>query len=219
MRIHLHLSKNEQIIPFNYHQYQAGAIHKWLGENEEHGQLSLYSFSWLKNTSTADQGLHLTTSSYFFFSAYDESLVKKLLIGIRKDPAWAFGSYVTEVQIVPDKTFTHKERFLAASPVFIKRVIEPNKEKHYTFEDQQSDALLTETLQNKLAAAGIAPDGVKIYFDRTYTGAKTKLSRYRNIHHKVSVCPVIIEGTPQQISLAWNSGIGNSTGIGYGALS
>jgi len=79
--------------------------------------------------------------------------------------------------------------------------------------------LINWDLKNKLQAAGISAEGVKIYFDRTYSKARIKLSQYRSIHHKVSVCPVIIEGTPQQISLAWNSGVGNSTGIGYGALS
>ncbi|MET6998390.1 CRISPR-associated endoribonuclease Cas6 [Chitinophaga defluvii] len=219
MRIYLQLSRNTQLIPFNYHQYLAGAIHKWLGKNGEHGQISLYSFSWIQNTKSTAKGIHLSPASYFFFSAHDELLLKKLLRGIRTDPEWAFGSRVTEVQILPDKTFSNRERFTTASPVFIKRKGENNKEKHFTYEDQQCDLLLTETLKHKLQVAGISTEGVKIYFDRTYTKAKAKLSRYRSIHHKVSVCPVIIEGSPQQISLAWNSGIGNSTGIGYGALS
>lgn len=218
MRIYLQLSRNTQPIPFNYAQYLAGAIHKWLGENDEHGQISLYSFSWIQNTNSTTKGIWLSPSSYFFFSAHHELLVKKLLHGIRTDPEWAFGSRVTDVQILPDKTFSNRERFAIASPVFIKRK-ENNKEKYFTYEDQQCDDLLTETLKNKLQVAGIPAEGVKIYFDRTYPKARTKLSQYRSIHHKVSVCPVIIEGTPQQISLAWNSGIGNSTGIGYGALS
>ncbi|MGN9307593.1 CRISPR-associated endoribonuclease Cas6 [Enterococcus faecium] len=55
-------------------------------------------------------------------------------------------------------------------------------------------------------------------FDRTYYAAKTKLVYYKNIGNKTSICPVIIEGTPEQIAFAWNVGVGNSTGIGFGAL-
>jgi CRISPR/Cas system endoribonuclease Cas6 (RAMP superfamily) len=29
---------------------------------------------------------------------------------------------------------------------------------------------------------------------------------------------VIIKGTPEQLAFAWNVGLGNSTGIGFGAL-
>ncbi len=47
MRIYLQLSANREIVPFNYQQSLVGAFHKWLGENELHDDISLYSLSWL----------------------------------------------------------------------------------------------------------------------------------------------------------------------------
>jgi hypothetical protein len=41
---------------------------------------------------------------------------------------------------------------------------------------------------------------------------------YRNISMRVNKCPVIIKGRPETKSFAWNVGIGNSTGIGLGAI-
>lgn len=47
MQIHLKITESDKIIPFNYQPILTGAIHKWIGKNEIHDELSLYSFSWL----------------------------------------------------------------------------------------------------------------------------------------------------------------------------
>jgi len=70
----------------------------------------------------------------------------------------------------------------------------------------------------KLASVGVNSSGLTIEFDNTYSKPQSKLIHYKNILNKASICPVIIEGTPDQIAFAWNVGIGNSTGIGFGAL-
>lgn len=49
MRIQLKISPNKEVVPFGYQHLLTGAIHKWLGENQEHGSSSFYSFS-KKNT-------------------------------------------------------------------------------------------------------------------------------------------------------------------------
>ena len=47
MRIYLRTTPNDVIVPFDYQQKIVGTIHKWLGNNEIHDKISLYSFSWL----------------------------------------------------------------------------------------------------------------------------------------------------------------------------
>jgi CRISPR-associated endoribonuclease Cas6 len=218
MRLNIKISLNTEPIPFNYQQYLTGAIHKWLGHNKEHGRLSLYSFSWLKHLVKNDDGFDLTPHSYFFFSAYSNALISRLISGITRNPDLCFGSRITDIEIFPDRRFSTRERFLLASPVLIKRTLEDTTQ-HYTWDQPESDLLLTETIQRKLSAAGLNPDGIKISFDRSFGKSKTKISAYRDIKNRVNICPVIIEGTPAQLAFAWNVGIGNSTGIGYGALS
>jgi hypothetical protein len=44
MRLHIQLSKNTTIVPFNYQEQQVSKLHYWLGKNEIHDKLSLYSF-------------------------------------------------------------------------------------------------------------------------------------------------------------------------------
>lgn len=218
MRLYLKLTRNKSTIPFNYQPYLTGAIHKWLGrDNAEHDGLSLYSFSWLQNVAIKKVGVDIMPESYFFISAYDEELVKRILRGIMQDSAVCYGSSVSDVQIAEAPSFQNVQTFFTASPVFIKRRID-NNEKHITHENPSSSLYLTETLKKKLQTANLSSEGVTIKFDGAYTNPRTKIIRYNEIGNRVSVCPVIVEGTPEQLAFAWNVGVGNSTGIGFGAL-
>lgn len=44
MRLHLTLSPNTQVVPFNYQHQLTGAVHKWLGDNDLHDKISLSIF-------------------------------------------------------------------------------------------------------------------------------------------------------------------------------
>lgn len=218
MRIYLRLSAGTEAIPFNYQPFLTGAFHKWLGkENAAHGEASLYSFSWLQNVGITKDGIRIKDGSYFFISAYNEALIKNLIRGIQNQPEVCFGAMVTEVQLQESPDFSTEERFMAASPIFIKRKID-GSEKHFLYNDPDADKLLTETLQTKLKIAGIPEDGVSVSFDHTFHSPQVKLLSYRGINNKASLCPVIVKGTPEQIAFAWHVGAGNSTGIGFGAL-
>ncbi len=57
MRLHIKIKTGNQIVPFNHQHLLTGVVHKWLGWNQEHGDLSLYSFSRLEGARTAKDGL------------------------------------------------------------------------------------------------------------------------------------------------------------------
>lgn len=218
MRLYLQLTRNKETIPFNYQPYLTGAIHKWIGKNNtQHDSLSLYSFSWFQNAEARRMGISLTPDSYFFISTHDEALAKQILSGVIRDPNVCFGSSVSDVQVSETPFFQTAHRFFTASPIFIKRRVE-NNEKHITYENPLSSVYLTETLKKKLQAASLSDEGVRVKFDETYASPRTKIIRYNEIGNRVSVCPVVIEGTAEQLEFAWNTGVGNSTGIGFGAL-
>jgi len=217
MRIYLKLTKNKESIPFNYQPMLTGSLHKWIGKNDLHDNLSLYSFSWLQNAKKVKDGFDFPDGSSYFISAYDSLLIKEIIKGIQHDPEIGKGLFVKEIIIQEDPLFNSQERFLLASPVFIKRNSE-GKDIHYSFKDEKSSQYLTETLSNKLVNAGLTNQGVNVSFDTTYHSPKTKVIYYNKVGSKVNICPVKISGTPEQIVFAWNVGIGNSTGIGFGAL-
>jgi len=217
MRLHLKLSRNKQLVPFNYQPQLAGAIHKWLGQNEWHGSTALYSFSWLQRGELTGKGLSFPSGAGWEISAFEALFLKKLIKGIQKDPHLAFGLRVTDITIQEAPVFSNKETLFVTSPILVKRTME-NKDIHYSYKDPVCGVLLTETLQRKLQIAGIEAKGIKVSFLDNYPAAQTKIIYYNKIGNRVNICPVVIEGTPEQIAFTWKVGVGNSTGIGFGAL-
>src|SRR5262245_14688864 len=105
MRIHLALSKAHSVIPFDHIPVLAGTLHKWLGENEWHNQISLYSFSWLKGTATGNKGLYFQRGGEWFISSYSTDFIKRLIHGIQNDPTINYGISVKSITIQEDPVF------------------------------------------------------------------------------------------------------------------
>lgn len=218
MRIYLQLTKNKQIVPFNYQQKIVGAFHKWLGENELHDDISLYSLSWLSKGIPTRGGLNFPKGSTLFISSPLKDLHKKAIDGIFNDQHINWGMKVEQVQMKLTPDFGKKQLFLAQSPILIKRKREDNPHHQYYFpNDPESNDLLTETLRSKLERAGFSTN-VSVAFDASYKKPLIKKVTYRNIDIKGTICPVIVEGDERAVQFAWEVGVGNSTGIGFGAL-
>ncbi len=220
MRLYLSLTPNQEPVPFNHLPVLAGALHKWLGPNEAHDGLSLYSFSWLQGAVVSKQGLRFPKGATWFISAIDGEFLSRSVQGIFSDPHLRWDMQVTQANFVmpPDFSDTEEVRFLLASPIFIKRKLPDGSDKHYLYSDPESDALLTETLQHKLRVAGLSDAGVSVRFDRDYPKAKTQLLSYRGIDNRCSYCPVFVKGSAEQLAFAWTVGMGNSTGVGFGSV-
>jgi len=221
MRIHLKISSDGTTVPFDHQKNLTGTVHKWIGkENYEHGNISLYSFSMLTNgkMSSDSKGLTFEKGTSFFISAYDNTLIKNIINAIQKDPEMFYGLTVQEIIIQEDPDLSQKDHFMVASPVLVKRKTENNRVKHYTFIENETSDFLKETLLNKMTIAGLTDDSLHIEFDKNYAKAKSKVLNYGGIKNKANVCPVIIHAKPETKVFAWNVGVGNSTGIGFGAL-
>lgn len=220
MRIILKSTQNDSIIPFNYQKYLIGVLHKWLGENEIHDNISLHSFSWLKNGKQEGEGLNFKNGSSWFISFHEEKYIRKIVDSILSDPHMFHGMKVTDIQIDSQQTWENGEyHFRLASPILIKRSTDLNNIKFYTYEDVESERLMTETLKHKMNKAGLPEDETLcVKFDMSYPNKKLKLVDIHGIKNKCSMCPIIITGKSDSIAFARNVGIGNSTGSGFGAI-
>lgn len=219
MRINLTISSNTAPVPFDYQQKLVGTIHKWIGENEIHDKLSLYSFSWLRGGVKAGNSLSFPKGTSFFISFYDSDVVRQIICSIRDFPEMFCGMYVTDITIEDDPDLSSRSEFFCGSPIFIKRRLETGEIKQYVYDDERTGELMKETLVSKMRAAGLEEDTtLDIRFDTSYSGKKTKLVRYHGISNKASMCPVIINGKPETKLFAWNVGIGSCTGIGFGSI-
>jgi CRISPR-associated endoribonuclease Cas6 len=220
MRIHIQTTSNKQLVPFNYQHKLVGILHKWLGANKLHGTLALYSFSWLLSSEKDEKGLNYPNGAKLFVSFYDNNYLKQVVESIMSDVDMCYGMKVLTLTIEENPDLTNKTKFKCASPIFIRRFeFENNIDNHYTFEDENAGKFLEETLLHKMELAGLEKDeSLKISFDRLNSKPKTKVIDYRGIKSRVNLCPVIIEGKPDTKLFAWNVGLGNSTGIGFGAI-
>ena len=163
----------------------------------------------------------LLRESSFCFSTPDTSLLQQLVGNIQEYPRIDWGMEVSELYLRRTPDFGSHFRFFPQSPILIQRDVQTdsgwNKQFFYP-KDEVSDQYLTETLRRKLIAAGKGDLSVQVRFDRSYARIRTKAATYRGITSRGSICPVIVEGDPKAVAFAWEVGVGNSTGIGWGAL-
>ena len=220
MRIILTSTPNDTVVPFNYQKYLIGVLHKWLGKNKIHDNISLHSFSWLKKGRMVKNGFDFKNGAEWFISFHDEQFTKQVVESILSDPDMFFGMRVTDVQIDSQLTWEDGEyHFRLASPILIKRNTDFDNIKFYTFEDAESESLMTDTLKHKMREAGLPEDEtLYVNFDMNYLNKKTKLVDIHGIKNKCSMCPIVIKGKSKSIAFARNVGIGNSTGSGFGAI-
>lgn len=217
MRIHLKIMAKGVTIPFDHQHLLTGTIHKWMGWNKEHGKVSLYVFSILDGAKATTAGLKFEKDSSFFISSYDEAIIKQIVAGIQLDPTMFKGLKVYEIIIQEDPDLSNRELFFAASPIFIKRKIE-DKVEHIFYNDPRANEFLKETLETKMQEVGLVDETLEIRFATSYPRAGTKKITYNGIENKASWCPVFIKGKKETKLFAWKVGVGNSTGIGFGAI-
>ena len=219
MRLHFHLTPNRTLVPYDYQGNLVGAFHRWLGENDLHDTVSLYSLSWLQHgQSVAGRGLRFPNGSTFSVSSYRDDLLSKLIAGVQSGYQIAWGMEVESITIQRTPQFGEEQWFKVASPVLLRSKPEGADRQQYHFPwEETANELLNRTFQTKLQHAGLDLDAL-IRFDPTYTRRRTKKINYRGVPIKAALCPVIVKGDPRAVQFAWETGAGHSTGIGFGAL-
>lgn len=221
MRLHLTLTPNSEPVPFNYQHQLTGALHKWLGQNDLHDKISLYSFSWLRGkTKRVDDGLIFPNGAMWFISFWESKYGSDLIQGIVDKPEVIYGMNVDQVKIAKTPSFKSKECFKVASPVLVRKNLDNESRQHLTFNDKDADEFLSRTLNRKLSEAGLQNtfEPLKVTFDKSYPNPKTKLVNLKGTQLRANLCPVILQGDPKAIEFAWTVGVGELTGSGFGAL-
>tara|TARA_R110002124_G_scaffold172942_2_gene340496 strand:+ start:519 stop:1178 length:660 start_codon:yes stop_codon:yes gene_type:complete len=218
MRLHLTLTPNTEPVPFNYQHQLTGALHKWLGQNDLHDKISLYSFSWLRgNAERVEGGLNFPNGAKWFISFWEEEYAQQLVKGILNEPSVFKGMNVTEVQIQENPEFGTSNYFKVASPVLLRMNLDDGSRKHLITTDEKASELLNERMKSKMLQANLN-SRVEIRFDEKYLNPKTKLVDIKGTKLKTNICPVLIEGDEEALKFAWNVGVGELTGSGLGAL-
>lgn len=221
MKLFLQISPSKTLVPFDHLPVLVGTFHKWAGaDNIFHDKISLYSFSWLKGGKANQDktGLRFPNGAHWIIGIYDDSLTKKVLQGILKDPTINYGMTVRDVVLQEAPYFGTSKVFNVASPVLAKRKREDGSTHHCLYYEPEADEVLTRVLHAKLKAAGMKDETATVRFHRQYVQPRTHKINYRNVESRASTCPVLITGKPETLAFAWEVGVGHSTGSGFGAL-
>lgn len=225
MRLYFDLSPNTEPVPFDYPHFLTGAFHRWLGANELHDGLSLYSLGWLQKGAASNGALHFARGASWFVSAPDTPGGQQLLEGIAnaalQSPAVCCGMEVRQIHAEATPDFGTRRTFRAGSPILVKgKENETGQIPHILWDDPRAEDALTQTLRHKLDAAGLGEhsSSATMRFLPGYKAAKTRLITIRGIHNRANVCPVVVEGTPEAVRFAWNVGAGHLTGSCFGSL-
>ena len=167
-----------------------------------------------------ENALQFSDGATMFISFYDESIIKAIIRTILEDPKMFCGMFVTDITVGAEPQFSERDLYYCASPIFIKRKLDDGSVKQYNFNHELANKYLKDTLLSKMKEAGLEEDEtLDISFDLSYSKKKKlKLVHYHGIGNKASLCPVIIKGKPETKQFIWNVGVGNCTGIGFGAI-
>jgi CRISPR-associated endoribonuclease Cas6 len=224
MRLNLTLSPNTDPVPFTHLHRLTGTLHKWLGpDNPLHDGPSLYSVGWLTGGQAEDGALTFPEGARWRLSFWSADAAKQGLDGLLQDPSVFAGMQVTEARQQTTPAFSGGYRFDVDAPVVARRRRDDGSREYLLYDDERADEALTRTLRRKIEAAGlnVDPGAVRVRFDRGYKGADTKLATIEKgghaIKHRGSMCPVV-EGPPAAVRFAWNVGVGELTGSGFGAV-
>jgi len=221
MKIQLKLSPNALPVPFNHLHQLVGGLHKWLGPNTMHGGLSLYGFGWLKGAERMGNSLNFPEGARLNISFFDSSQAWQLAKGILKDPDWNYGMKVMEANELDVPDLSGRSRFRVDSPVLLRTRREDGSRKYILWDEPEAaEEALTRIFRKKMEAANLSGEHLDSIMRFVPDAAKphTKLVHYRGVKHKSSICPIQVDGTPEAALFAWLTGVGESTGSGFGAL-
>ena len=221
MRLNCKLTGNTDEVPFNHLGVLTSTFHKWYGpDNDLHDATSLYGFGWLHGATVRSGALHFPQGATWTLSFHDEADAHRVTQGILADPTVGFGMRVFDVQHQVTPAYSGCVRFEVASPVVTRTRRADGSQQYLLHDDPEATDSLTRTLRWKLKQAGFESEHLEstVQFDRTYPNAHEKLSTIKGIDYKGSICPVVVTGTPEAVQFAWNVGVGELTGCGFGAL-
>jgi CRISPR-associated endoribonuclease Cas6 len=224
MRLNLKLTASNETVPYNHLHCLTGFLHRCVGENALHDGLSLYSFGWLGGGQSAHDGdgLAFPQGAKWRLSFHEARHAKRFIDGAMQDPEVFCGMRVFEIKEQKAPSFNGSHRFNTdGAPVIARQYREDGSRQYLLSDDEAAAEVMTRVLRRKLAAAGYGEDHAEsatVQFDQMYPHARDKVTTVKGTDHKGSICPVVVEGTPEAVQFAWTVGVGELTGSGFGAL-
>jgi CRISPR-associated endoribonuclease Cas6 len=223
MKFKVLLSPNREVVPFDYMHKLTGVFHYWLGPNDLHGILSLYSISMLQGGTldVSKAGFNFPEGAWWEIGIHNAEIAERLIKGLLLKPPVFYGMEVRKVERLRAPEFRNRKFvFRANSPILLRKNTDKDRREFVLFDHPEATLCMHRVMDHKLEAAGLK-DKVgqyALYFDAGFNNPKTKLIRYKETDLKGSVCPVVAIGSSEFMDFAWSVGVGELTGSGFGSM-
>ncbi|MFW6347092.1 MAG: CRISPR-associated endoribonuclease Cas6 [Cyclonatronaceae bacterium] len=153
---------------------------------------------------------------------YDDERARALISRLAAERLDFYGMHIHKTELLNpplDEFESESHRFLANSPVLLRRPAANGNYTHVTFRSPGSGKLLSDGIREKAEMAGLsAGESLNVFFDPNFENAKTRLIDIQGYKMKASVCPVIAYGTPEMLEFIWTLGAGELCALGFGGL-
>lgn len=222
MRLVAEFTRNTELIPYDYMAKQCGWFYKQLGITPAHdARVSLHSYSRIiGDVIDTSKGLYIN-NAHMYISCYDDAMYKKLCTSLVVDGSANFGMEVKAVTKLDTPKFDSRQFFVTGSGVLLrgKTDLDTGYRPMHTAADAEeiTSNILTRSVKNKMVAAGVSGD-VRVSFAKNIKQWRTKNYDFHGVHNRVSLHPIVVEGSPEAIEVAWVAGVGDLTGSGFGSL-
>lgn len=223
MKFKITLTPNTEIVPFSYLHNLMGVFHYWLGPNDLHGMLSLYSVGMLQGgTLTEDKsGLTFPHGATLEIGILNTLIAERLISGLLLKPPVFYGMKVAKVDRLKPPVFSNRKFvFQTGSPVILRNSRDDGSREYILFNNPEASFCLKRVMDHKIREAGLTEflGDYVMYFDSSYRNPKTKLIKFKETQNKGSICPLIVIGKPELLEFVWTVGAGELTGSGFGSL-
>src|SRR5690625_6127998 len=114
---------------------------------------------------------------------------------------------IRRVDRLPAPSFEKgKHRFLAGSPVLLRKVENDGSRTHLIYDDPESSEAMDRVIHKKAEEAGFEPGKeLEMRIDETFRNHKNKLVDIDGIKKRATVCPVIVTGSQEGRRCFWTA--------------
>lgn len=242
MRVRVHLESEKAIsLPWNYPEWLMGLFYRWVnagnlalgyhlhekGFSVEGHRYKLYTFSWLfgKQLRATAQGLVLHPPLTWYVSSPLPAIIEAFVQGLWKEPEVSLGRHPVTVsrtellsEVLPEGPAL---RIRTLSPILVStrevREGDATPRKVFLAPDHPAfSRILTENLRRKLQALQHPPVEGQLQLIPLRT--RSRLLTLHGTHLRAYEGTFVCEGPPKLLLLAYQAGLGERTGQGFGMV-
>ena len=222
-RIQIVLSKNTRPVPFDNQKICIGVLHRrWLpsdsNRHEPDKKFSDYAITGLLGGKRNGDFLDFKKGGVIIASSSDTNFIANIIASAKRSSEFEFGMKIIDVRIIQEEIKPGKTKMISLSPILIKE-----KGVEYTFESEGVNEIMTEKAKRVIQNFDPEIDltDFKIYFSEEPKDIeKRRLANVWLHGHKnrCSLSAIFIEGSKEAKEVLYYTGLGNSSGSGFGTL-